>query len=140
MDKRPEIRTLLRNLPSMGRPQLVAQWTVQFGTPPNPKLRVELMRPALAYRIQENAAGLPKQHVQGRLQRLSTDVNVSRFKAGTRIVREWGGQIHEVTVTDEGYEYGGESFKSLSPIAGRITGTKWSGPAFFGTKPKDRVK
>jgi len=140
MDKQPEIRSLLGDLPSMGRPQLVAQWTIQFGTPPHPKLRVELMRPALAYRIQENAAGLPKQRVQGRLQELSSDTNVSRFKAGTRIVREWGGQIHEVSVTDEGYEYRGESFKSLSPIASRITGTKWSGPAFFGTKPKDRAK
>ena len=140
MDKQPEIRDLLRDLPSMGRPQLVAQWTVQFGTPPNPKLRVELMRPALAYRIQENAAGFPKQRIQVRLQEVSSDANVSRFKAGTRIVREWGVQIHEVAVTDEGYEYRGESFKSLSPIASRITGTKWSGPAFFGTKPKDRAK
>jgi len=140
MDKQREIISLLRELPGMGRPQLVAQWAIQFGTPPHPKLRVELMRPALAYRIQENAAGLPKQRVQGRFQELSSGPSLSRFKAGTRIVREWKGQIHEVSVTDEGYEYKGERFKSLSPIATRITGTRWSGPAFFGTKPKDRTK
>jgi hypothetical protein len=59
-----------------------------------------------------------------------------RFRHGTRIVREWKGKVHEVTITDGGFEYEGETFRSLSPIACRITGTHWSGPAFFGTKGK----
>ena len=61
----------------------------------------------------------------------------SRFKVGTRIVREWKGKTHEVTITPDGYCYNGEVYKSLSPIANLITGSRWSGPAFFGTKLKE---
>jgi hypothetical protein len=140
MDHTDEISKLIKELPKMPRPLLVAQWKLQFGAPPHPKLRIELMRPCLAYRIQEKAAGLSRQRVQGRMQELSSEAATSRFKAGTRIIREWNAKIHEVSVTDDGYTYLGERFKSLSPIASRITGTKWSGPAFFGTKPKERAK
>ena len=134
------ISKLVEELPNMDRPLLVAQWKAQFGVAPDPRLRVELMRPALAYRIQEKAAGIAKQRVQGRLQELSSNASISRFKAGTRIVREWRGMIHEVSVTESGYQYRGVNYKSLSPIAGKITGTKWSGPAFFGTKPRNHAK
>ena len=47
----------VRGVAQMGRPQLVSEWQAQFGAPPPPKLRVELMRPVLVYRIQENASG-----------------------------------------------------------------------------------
>jgi hypothetical protein len=120
----------------MGRSELVSEWQAQFDTPPPPKLRVELMRPVLIYRIQENAYGLSGTKQRGRVQALTSDANHRRFKTGTKIIREWKGQLHEVAVTAEGYLYNGEVYKSLSPIAFRITGTKWSGPAFFGTKPK----
>ena len=52
---------------------------------------------------------------------------------GTRLLREWGGALHEVTVTDNGYEYRGIVFTSLTAVATDITGTRWSGPRFFGT-------
>jgi hypothetical protein len=58
----------------------------------------------------------------------------NRYKTGTRIIREWGGKTHEVLISAAGYEYEGTTYKSLSPIATKITGTRWSGPAFFGTK------
>ena len=51
--------------------------------------------------------------------------NQRRFKVGTKIIRKWKGQLHEVAVTTEGYVYSGDVYKSLSPIAFRITGTKW---------------
>lgn len=51
-----------------------------------------------------------------------------------------GRGVHEVAVTPEGYEYRGEIYKGLSPIADRITGTRWSGAAFFGAKPQERRK
>ena len=95
------------------------------------------MRPVLVYRIQENAFGLSGPKRRGRIQDLASDANRRSFKAGTKIIREWKGQLHEVAVTAEGYLYQGDLYKSLSPIAFRITGTKWSGPAFFGTKPKE---
>src|SRR5580698_3302208 len=70
---------------------------------------------------------------RGAIRGLASDANRRRFKTGTKIIREWKGQLHEVAVTTEGYVYNGEVYKSLSPIATRITGTRWSGPAFFGT-------
>ena len=59
-----------------------------------------------------------------------------RPKTGTRYVREHNGKLHEVTVLDDGFEYEGENYRSLTEIATAITGTKWSGPAFFGLKRK----
>lgn len=94
------------------------------------------MQPVLVYRIQENSFGLSAPNPKGSNQDLISDANRRRFKTGTKIIREWKGQLHEIAVTAEGYVYSGNAYKSLSPIAFRITGTKWSGPAFFGTKPK----
>jgi hypothetical protein len=54
--------------------------------------------------------------------------------AGTRLVREWQGIEHSVTVRDDGYEYQGRPYKSLSAIARLITGTRWNGWVFFGLK------
>ena len=127
----------VRAVAQMGRPGLVSEWQTQFGAPPPPKLRVELMRPVLVYRIQERVFGLSAPRRNGRIEDLASDANRRSFKTGTKIVREWKGQLHEVGVTDEGYLYKGDLYKSLSAIACRITGTRWSGPAFFGTKAKE---
>jgi hypothetical protein len=54
--------------------------------------------------------------------------------AGTRLIREWQGVEHAVTVRDDGYEYQGKPYKSLSSIARAITGTRWNGWVFFGLK------
>jgi hypothetical protein len=126
----------VRSIAHMSRPELISEWEAQFHSPAPPKLRAELMRPVLIYRIQENAYGLSAPKGKSRIPDTVT-ANSRRFKAGTKIIREWRGKVHEVAVTPEGYVYGGEVYKSLSPIAFRITGTKWSGPAFFGTKPKE---
>jgi hypothetical protein len=53
---------------------------------------------------------------------------------GARLLREWGNTTHEVTVTETGFTYRSRAYKSLSQIAREITGTRWSGPAFFGVK------
>jgi hypothetical protein len=52
------------------------------------------------------------------------------------MVRQWQGKLHEVITLESGYLYGGENFRSLSEIARAITGTRWSGPAFFGLKKR----
>jgi hypothetical protein len=126
----------VRSIPEMTRVELAAEWEARFGAPAPAKVRAELMRPVLIYRIQENTYGLSAP--RGKSRRRDTAVaNSQRFKTGTKIIREWRGKVYEVAVTPEGYVYSGEVYKSLSPIAFRITGTKWSGPAFFGTKPKE---
>ncbi len=55
-----------------------------------------------------------------------------RLKSGTRLSRQWHGETHEVLVTDAGFEHRGVGYRSLSEIARKVTGTRWSGPAFFG--------
>lgn len=142
MDKR-QMNELIEELPEMTRPRMADLWEEHFGKAPAPKLRVDLMRPILAYRIQERQRGPLPSDMQRRLQEAmktyspgDNDNPVGRYKTGIRIVREWGGVIHEVQVTDQGYVYQGETYKSLSPIANCITGTRWSGPMFFGTKSK----
>ena len=59
---------------------------------------------------------------------------------GTRLVREWQGVEHAVTVLESGFEYQGKPFKSLSAVANAITGTHWSGPLFFGLKTQGGEK
>ena len=54
--------------------------------------------------------------------------------AGTRLLREWQGVEHTVTVLAEGYEWQGRPYRSLSAIARAITGTRWNGLVFFGLK------
>ena len=58
------------------------------------------------------------------------------LKPGTRLVREWHGRAHAVIVLEDGFEYQGRRYPSLSWIATLITGTRWSGPVFFGLKPR----
>lgn len=136
------IADLLVKLPSLSKPRLRELWQKSFNRSPSPRLRRELMLPILAFRIQElSHGGLTAQtHIKlaeaiGILRSSSREVP-RRFRPGTRIVREWQGKVYEVIITDGGFEYNGETFKSLSPLACRITGTHWSGPAFFGTKGK----
>jgi hypothetical protein len=106
-------------------------------------LRRDLMIPILAYRIQEKAFGPLKVGTRTRLRQLAEGfardpelVLSSRpaLKTGTRLVREWRNEVHLVNVEANGYEYKGGRYKSLSQIARLITGTRWSGPLFFGIK------
>ncbi len=57
-----------------------------------------------------------------------------RLGLGTRLIREWRGEVHQVTVGEDGFDYRGMRYGSLSQIARQITGTRWSGPLFFGLR------
>ncbi len=102
----------------------------------------------LAYRIQELAYGGLSDETKAELERIAEEDERQRQGAraqkpkpksthplpGTRLVREWKGQRHEVTATEGGFEYDGRRYKSLSAIAKAITGAHWSGPQFFGLR------
>ncbi len=134
----------IAKLRALSRPQLLDMWQKLYKKAPPVGIRREILVPFLAYRIQENAHGSLKPAALAELHRIakaleknrtSTESSVRpRIKIGTRVFREWGGHTHEVFVTDSGYEYRGVNYKSLSRIARNITGTRWSGPAFFGLK------
>lgn len=109
-------------------------------TPPG--IRREILIPFLSYRIQENAYGGLKPSVRTELRRIAESLKAnpsglrgrSRIKPGSRILRRWRGEMHEVIAEESGFKYRGASYQSLSQIARRVTGTRWSGPAFFGLK------
>jgi hypothetical protein len=133
----------LASLPNLSKPELCEVWKQLFDASPSPKLRRDLMIPILAYRLQEQAFGSLSAAARGRLRHLSrafemsseaTMSSVPNMRPGTRLVREWRDGVHLVTVEANGYEYHGARYESLSEIARLITGTRWSGPLFFGVK------
>lgn len=149
-EKRAGVSAVVAALPSMTKAELVEQWEQTFSAPPSARLRRELMIPLLAYRIQETAYGGLSHAARARLRALVLQRPVresgvttqpgSALPASTaRLLRSWRGEVHEVLVTAEGYVYRGELFQRLSPIARRITGVQWSGPAFFGTRQQGRA-
>ncbi|MFO0992607.1 MAG: DUF2924 domain-containing protein [Hyphomicrobiales bacterium] len=124
--------------------ELRKQWRQLFETEP-PLYNRRFLESRLAYRIQELAYGGLKPETLKRLRDLAEDLNSGDPKgrrqlvknrpiAGTRLIREYQGIEHCVTVRDEGYEYQGRPYKSLSAIARAITGTRWNGLTFFGLK------
>lgn len=137
----------LNQLPKMDRSELQKFWEELFGMPPNPKLRRDLMIPILGYRVQERAYGGLKASTRKYLQKIADQIESNRpvslparIKSGTKLLREWGGEVHEVLVTARGFEYRGVEYKTLSEIAMHITGSKWSGPLFFGLRKRSKEK
>jgi DUF2924 family protein len=133
----------LTALPKLRKTALRESWRKLFNASPPSQLRRHLMIPILAYRLQEQAFGSLRAASRGRLQQLgrafeansnSPTSSVPTVRPGTRLVREWGDQVHLVNVEATGYEYQGARYKSLSEIARVITGTHWSGPLFFGIR------
>ena len=138
----------VNGLQVLGRAELLARWTRAFKQPAPKRISRELLLLALAYYIQERAEGGLSKAARKRL----TDyrgVNVAgagpprlrapRLKPGSRLIREWHGEVHQVLVCDDWFEYRSRQYRSLSKIAREITGTRWSGPSFFGLrKPVDR--
>ena len=139
----------LASLPHLSKPALCDLWKQLFHAVPPAQLRRDVMIPILGYRIQEEAFGSLRPDSLKRLRQLARTFEANpkagcsstpRFKPGTRLVRQWQGQVHVVQVEEKGYEYKGARYQSLSEIARLITGTRWSGPAFFGIKGKQARK
>ncbi len=125
---------------------LKQQWRELFGKEP-PAFNRPYLESRLAYRIQELAFGGLKPETRTRLEALGEQLdggNVvlrriradSRPLAGTRLLREWKGVEHAVTVLADGFEWEGRPYQSLSAIARAITGTRWNGWTFFGLKSR----
>jgi hypothetical protein len=133
----------LAALPQLSKTSLYDLWKQLFKASPSPKLRRDLMIPILAHRLQEQSFGSLGSGARTRLRQLSQAFerdsdsaipSAPRIKPGTRLVRQWRDQVHLVNVKTNGYEYQGARYQSLSEIARLITGTRWSGPLFFGIK------
>ena len=145
-DPIPARLVALKSMPTL---ELKKQWRQLFESEP-PAFNRRYLESRLAYRIQELAYGGLKPETVRRLEKLGEELdggNVTTRKmradlkpiAGTRLIREWQGVEHLVTVTADGFEWQGRPYKSLSAIARAITGTRWNGWTFFGLKNRRRA-
>jgi|ERR1035438_6124708 hypothetical protein len=133
----------LDSLPTMSKDALSALWQQLFQSPPPHQLRRQLMVRILAYRIQEQEFRGLNPSARQRLRQMARALErdpaaeicaAPAFKPGTRLIRQWQDRTHIVTVEENGYEYQGSRYQSLSEVARLVTGTRWSGPLFFGLK------
>jgi hypothetical protein len=120
--------------------QLRDEWRRLYRGQP-PRLSRDLLIRTIAYRMQELTYGGLSKATQRTLDTLTKELKAKgsiavtpnlSLRPGTRLVREWRGRTHTVIVADDGFEYGGKAFPSLTKIAHAITGAHWSGPRFFG--------
>jgi hypothetical protein len=107
------------------------EWQKLFGKSAPTGCHSSFLEKALAWQRQNLAQGGLSASER---RRLLGEVTAENANAGTRLVRVWQGETHQVTVLADGYLYQDQHWKSLSAIAKAITGTPWSGPVFFGVK------
>jgi hypothetical protein len=149
---RPRGRTAKAVAEQASLEDLRYEWRRLYRSEP-PRVSRDLLLRSIAYRLQELEHGGLSKTTRRKLKtlakmvrttgRVAPDPGVS-LKPGARLVREWRGRTHTVTVTEDGFDYAGTSYPSLTRIAKKITGAHWSGPRFFGLvrdgrTEKDRV-
>ncbi len=142
------ILTQVAALPAMPTDKLKAMWRELTGTEPPPYNRTFLVK-RLAYRLQELAFGGLSPQAERRLDDLADELDGKKKPkpkdmtapiAGTKLIREWQGVLHEVTALAEGVEWQGRRYQSLSAVARAITGTRWNGPLFFGLRKHGKLE
>jgi len=117
--------------------QLREQW-LEVTRRALPRVSPSLLRLALAWELQARALGGLSRRVSRTLSLIaSAKTSTHAVQPGMRLVREWQGKVHVVTISEDGViHWNDRAWKSLSEVARTITGTRWSGPAFFGLKAK----
>ena len=141
-NRRPKL--LLQGPKNSGRgaslDKLRGEWRRLYRCEP-PRISRDLLLRGIAYRRQELKHGGLGKTTRRKLKTLAKMFRTTgrvgpdpglALKPGARLVREWHGRTHTVTVTEDGFEYAGTSYSSLTKIAKKITGAHWSGPRFFG--------
>ena len=140
----PSVLARVSALKAASTADLKKRWRELFDTEPPPYNR-RFLESRLAYRIQELSHGGLKPQTLARLEALGErldggNIATRRIRTddkpitGTRLIREWQGVEHTVTVLKDGYEWQGRPYRSISAIARAITGTRWNGWVFFGLK------
>ncbi len=125
----------IAELVDLTRDQLVARWIELHGTAPPKTLTPDLLVRGVAYEIQvRELGGLDAVEKKALIKKgARPEGRISKtLKTGTRLYRVWRGVTQEVLVSDGSYSWRGNSYASLSEVARAITGTRWSGPRFFG--------
>jgi hypothetical protein len=142
-----EVDRQIADLLDRSTQELRLAWRQLHRTAPPQGLSRDLLIRALVYQLQERAAGGASRALRRRLQTLvgefkkknaSFDPGIAP-RTGTTLVRQWRGHTHTVLVREDGFEYEGQHYRSLTVIAERITGAHWSGPRFFGLIKRSRA-
>ena len=148
MTTQDPILARLAALKLMSVNELKTEWQAFFDTPAPNNSRT-FLEGRLAYRIQELTYGGPDKQtrrlldlladeVEGTLTRKAQIADPRNPVVGTKLIREWDGIAHTVTVLKDGFDWGGQRYKSLSAVARAITGTRWNGYRFFGLRERKR--
>jgi hypothetical protein len=137
---RVDVDAELAALADMPSAQLRETWAALTDRPV-PRISPKLLRLALAWEIQAKAHGGLSRRMGQKLDQLAAARTVTRdAQPGMRLVREWNGKVHVVVIGEDGViRWNEREWKSLSEVARAITGTRWSGPAFFGLKTRKAV-
>ncbi|WP_423066056.1 DUF2924 domain-containing protein [Devosia sp. CN2-171] len=158
-----EVEREIAALDTLDTKALQQKWSALYERDPPSRIRAGLLRLGIAYRLQEKAFGGLKPKTIRHLQKLTAEVRAARATAeaqvnaeipvrpsvvqtltltpGTRLMREWNGTTEVVDVVADGLVWRGATYRTLSAVAVAITGTKWSGPKFFGlTPPKPQLR
>lgn len=133
----------LDRLATLSPVELRAEWRRVYRTPP-PQFTADLLVRGIAWQIQVKAFGGLSRSAERTLDQRAglvptkRSLEPSRLKPGTRLVRRWQDVTYDVLVVEGGFLFKDERFGSLSAIAEAITGTRWSGPRFFGLKTRGK--
>ena len=139
---RSTLQAEIARLDGLGLPELREIWQQRIGAPPQLS-STELTRRWLSWELQARVRGGLDAATGRRLRQLGKSVRSNPTidpagrpspAPGSVLMREWNGVTHRILVLDEGFSWNAERFSSLSEIALRITGTRWSGPRFFGLR------
>jgi Protein of unknown function (DUF2924) len=133
----------IESLSQFGIEELRERWKGIYGRAPSLEIGRSFLIRAIAYQLQERAYGGLKPSIR----RLLTEIaeqnatgssprtpRIRKAQTGTILVREWRGNAHRVTMLDDGVTFNGKHYRSLSEVAREITGSRWSGPRFFGLR------
>ena len=143
---------IIEQLQNFSREELIKKWKKLFKTNSPQHARKEFLIKHIVWELQAKKQGGYSSQSKKQLDKLADkfakkqEVNESdveetcrqgcvlEIKAGTKLIREYKGEKHEVIAIDKGFEYRSRKYKSLSAIANEITGTRWNGKLFFGVK------
>jgi len=144
-----DIAAAISAVQARSTPELHSEWRRLYRARPPRRLSRDLLLRAIAHRLQERVQGGLTLATRRRLNALAEELvakGVAQFdpgttlKPGTRLIREWHGRAHAVIVLEDGFDYDGQRYRSLTRIASLITGVHWSDPVFFGLKKRPRAR
>ncbi len=138
-----DIENEIAQLEALNSRELRKQWRRFYHSDPPAAFSRDLRIRAITFKMQERVHGSLPKAVERRLRNLVDDLDDignetfptdTILRPGTKLLREWHGKTHTVVALEDGFEYEGRWYRSLTMVARAITGAHWSGPRFFGTR------